>query len=122
MLASTVLVTLRGPLKTVDVELPGDVQVSELVPVLLELCTSHKDDSQQWRQAFKALLVGGVLLSLEGTLVEAGVCDGAFLVLQTNDAPSPQDETLAPQRFVPRSMPPAVATGGIGVTWGEVLV
>jgi hypothetical protein len=115
MLTSTVVVTLRGPLKTVDMELPGDAPVSELVPVLLEICTSH--NPHEWQQAFNALLVGGVPLSLERTLVEAGVCDGTILVLQTNDAPSPQDETLAPQQFVPRSLQPGVETGGIGVTW-----
>jgi hypothetical protein len=123
MLASTLLVTLRGPFKTVDMELPGDVPVSELVPVLLEVCAFSKDDPQAWPQANARLQVAGlpVPLSLERTLLEAGVCDGTLLVLQTNDSPSPLDEALAPQRFAPRWVQPGVETGGIGVTW-ETLV
>jgi len=115
MLASTLLVTICGPCKTVDMELPGDVPVSELVPVLLEIFTSHKDDPQAWQQANARLQVGGVPLS--GTLVEGGVCDGTLLVLQTDDAPAPQDETFVPQPFGPGSVPSGVEAGGIGVTW-----
>jgi hypothetical protein len=123
MLASTLLVTIRGPFKMVDMELPGDVPVSELVPVLLEICASCEDNPQALHQADARLQVAGlpVPLSLGETLVEAGVCDGTILVLQTNDSRSPLDERLMPQQFTPRRVQPGVETGGIGVSW-EVLV
>jgi hypothetical protein len=41
MLAATLLVTLRGPLKTIDLELPGDIAMGELIPLLLEICGFH---------------------------------------------------------------------------------
>ena len=121
MLASTLLVTVHG-FKTVDMEVPSDVPVSELVPVLLEICAADKDDPQKWQQASARLRVAGmpVPLSLERTLIEADVRDGAILVLETNDAPSLLDETLAPRQLAPRSRRPGVETGGIGVTWEKV--
>ncbi len=117
MLAATVLVTVWGPLRTLDIELPGDVPVRELVPVLLEMCTAHREDSQAWQQIFQALLLGGAPLSLEGTLVESGVWDGAVLVLLTYDVPFPQGDIHAPKPLRPRALQPGVETGGIGVTW-----
>lgn len=118
MLIPTILVTIRGPLKSIDLELPGDVSVGELLPLLLEMCGSQENDSQEFLQAV-GLQVAGTRapLSSEQTLIDAGVYDGTVLMLQPEQAPSPQIERPAPQQFVPRSMQPGASTGGIGVTW-----
>ena len=119
MSASTVLVTLRGPFQTVDLELPGDVSVGELIPLLLEICGAQKDDSQACLQVPVSLQVEGsrTSLPLERTLIDANIYDGALLVLQTEHAVSSREESLVPQPFVPRSVQPSPETGGIGVKW-----
>lgn len=119
MQASTLLVTLRGPLNTVDLELPGDVPVGELIPLLLEICGSQKNDSQELLQTPISLQVEGksVPLPPERTLIDADVCDGVVLVLQMNHASSTLEESFEPRLFVPRSVQPGPKTGGIGVTW-----
>jgi hypothetical protein len=100
MPASTLLVTVRGPLKTIDLELPGDVPAGELIPLLLEICGPQEYD-------FKKMLQAPISLSLqvEGahapllsnrTLIDADVCDGTVLVLQTNHALAGPTERLAP--------------------------
>lgn len=117
MIASTMLVTICGPLKTLDLELPGDVAVRELIPLLLVMCGSGQDSSQAIRQEDVHLQVAGRTraLPLEKTLTDADVCDGMVLVLQT--ASSPAGESIAPQQFMPRSVQPGVDTGGVGVMW-----
>jgi len=119
MLIPTILVTIRGPLKTIDLELPGDVPVDELLPLLLEMCGSQENDPQESPQAPISLQVAGARapLSSDKTLIDAGVYDGTVLMLQTKHNPTPQAERLAPQRFAPKSVQPAAHTGGIGVTW-----
>ena len=115
MLTSTLLVTVHGPFKTLDLELPSDVAVGELIPLLLEICGSGEDDPQKMRGAPISLQVAGgrAPLSLEKTLLGAGVSDGAVLVLST----SPLAESPAPRRFVPRLVQPPAGSDGIGVTW-----
>ena len=85
MPASTLLVTVRGPFKTLDLELPGDVPVSELTPLLLEICGPQEYDIKKVLQAPISLQVEGMRtpLSPERTLIAADVYDGAVLVLQT---------------------------------------
>jgi len=98
MPASTLLVTVRGPLKTRDLELPGDVSVRELIPLLLEICGPQEYDLKKVLQAPISLQVEGMRapLSSERTLVDADVCDGAVLVLQTNRILYAPTERLAP--------------------------
>ncbi len=115
----TLLVTLSGPLKTIDLELPGDVAVGELLPFLLEMYGSQENASPALLQAPILLQVAGTRapLSPDKTLIDAGVYDGTVLMLQTKHSPSPQAERLAPQQFVPKSVQADANTGGIGVTW-----
>jgi WXG100 protein secretion system (Wss), protein YukD len=119
MLASTLLVTVRGPLKTMDLELPGDVAVCELIPFLLEMCGSQKNDPKKGLQANGGLEIAGMGVPLlsDRTLIDANVSDGAVLVLQTKHVPSAPTERLAPRQFVSRSVQPDADTGGIGITW-----
>jgi hypothetical protein len=121
MQASTLLVTVRGPFKTIDLELPGDVPVGELIPLLLEICGSQENNPKNVLQAPASLQVVGMRapLSSDRTLIDANVCDGALLVLQTNQTPSSATlaESFVPRQFEPRSVQPGADTGGIGVAW-----
>jgi len=105
MPASTLLVTVRGSFKTInlelpgiDLELPGDVPVGELLPLLLEICSSQEYDVTKVLQAPISLQVEGMRtpLSLEKTLIDADVCDGAVLVLQENHALAAPTERYVP--------------------------
>jgi hypothetical protein len=117
MLTPTLLVTIRGPHKTMDLELPGNVPVDELIPLLLEICDPQTNDPQTLRQVSLSLAGTSVPLSSRTTLIEANIYDGAVLVLQTKHTPPPVAERPMPQNFVPKSVQPATNTGGIGVTW-----
>jgi hypothetical protein len=119
MLSPTLLVTLRGPLKTLDLELPGDVPVSELLPLFLEICGSHQNDPPISLQASVSLQVAGMSAPLQSdkTLMDGGVRDGTVLVLQTNHLPSTAAESPGPQPFIPKTVRPDANTRGIGVTW-----
>lgn len=115
----TLLVTIRGPLETTDLELPGDLPISELIPLLLEICGSQKNASQATIQAPMSLQVAGTRAPLpaDKTLFDVGVYDGAVLLLQAEHAPSHRAERLPLQQGMPNSVQPDVSTGGIGVTW-----
>jgi hypothetical protein len=119
MLASTLLLTVRGPFKTIDLELPGDVPVGELLPLLLEICGPQENDPKKVLQAPVSLQVLGARapLSSNSTLIDAGVCDGTVLVLQTNHSPSTPAESLAPRQSVPKLGQSGADTGGIGIRW-----
>jgi WXG100 protein secretion system (Wss), protein YukD len=119
MQALTLLVTVRGPFKTIDLELPGDVPVGELLPLLLEICGPQENDSKKVLQAPVSLQVLGARapLSSNSTLIDAGVYDGTVLVLQTNHPPSTLAESSAPRQSVQKSRPSGANTSGIGVTW-----
>jgi hypothetical protein len=115
MPTSILFVTVRGPLKTLDLELPGDVPVGELIPLLLEMCGSQRNVSQKgFGVPMKLQVVGARMpLSADITLSGADVCDGAVLVLET----SMRVESPAPQHFAPKAVRPTAETGGIGITW-----
>jgi len=122
MLTPTILVTICGPLKTIDLELPGDVSVGELIPLLVEMCGSQKNDPQGSLQSPISLQVAGtrVPLSSDRTLIDAGVYDGTVLTLQTKRSPSPLVERSAPSPFTPKPVQPGANGGGIGVTWNTL--
>lgn len=123
MLTPTLLVTLRGPCKTLDVELPGDIALGELLPLLLEICGGQKNGPRALSQAPAHLYVAGgyTPLPLERTLIESGISSGTELVLQTSGSSPVQAGSHTPQGSARRFVQPGGATGGIGVTW-EALV
>ena len=127
MLDSTLLVAIRGPLKTLDLELPGDVTIGELLPLLLELLlevsSSQRRDLRpvQWENA--RLYISGLHtpLPLRETLINAGVCNGTELVLHTQERCQPPSSGMMPQQFGRRPVQLGVGTAGIGVTWQPLL-
>ncbi len=118
MLTPTLLVTIRGPLKTLDLELPGDVPVGELIPLFLEICGPGKLDPQEMLQAPASLQVAGASTPLpsDKTLIDADVSDGTILVLETNYLP-----LIGSQQFVPKTVRPDAKKRGIGVTWESLV-
>ncbi len=116
LLALPLLITLRGPEKTLDLELPGDAPVGELLPLLLELCGEQSSSSRP--SSFHLSVSGShTPLTNESTLLDARIQDGAILLLQTSASPSEPPE---PDRFTPKAVLPAKETGGIGITWATL--
>lgn len=86
------LVTVEGPEHRVDLELPGDQAVGELVPLLLRICAPEQAPmpNRQW-QLRRAT---GEVVPAAQTLAAAGVVEGALLELceagpETLPAPAP---------------------------------
>lgn len=117
----TVLVTVRGPRKTVDLELPGDVPVNELVPLLFEMCGPIEDGVIPTPQMPLSLRSAdsNTPLASTSTLIDAQIFDGVVLVLQINDQLARLVERPVERQFVPKSIQPSSTTGGIGVTWSK---
>ncbi|MDQ2715183.1 MAG: EsaB/YukD family protein [Chloroflexota bacterium] len=116
----TLLVTVKGPRHTIDVELPGDIPISDLVPLLVEMCVPPSMSATNMRTMPWSLrsTQAGTPLTPTLTLFEAGVLDGVELVLQRRGTPpasGPRGE-----QFLPQSILPSEHTGGIGITWEKV--
>lgn len=120
----TLLVTVRGPRRSADVELPGDIPLSDLLPLLLEMCGPPgvaAVNTRNIRAAWCLKLVNAAEpLKTSLTLIDAQVLDGAVLVLQEIMAlpqPVPQVQQQPYREFKPRTILPGQSTGGIGVVW-----
>jgi type VII secretion integral membrane protein EccD len=80
--------TVLAPRRTVDVALPADVPVADLVPMVLEL-VGEPDPNSAWRpEPFRLSGVAGGPLPGSATLAELGVLDGEMLRIG-RDAPPP---------------------------------
>ncbi len=115
----TLLITLKGPQKQVDLQVPAEVPVGDLLAPLVALCVPSTTHVQgpNWQ-----LVYAQRQLATECSLVEAGVVDGALLTLQdvSTQMTRPMEPVAAkPQHFVPRTVTPSRSTGGIGVTWSN---
>jgi len=116
---NTMLVTVIGPGRAVDLEVPGETPISELLPTLLEICGP---------QPFRASLSDAFLWNVWGlrpwgsqqilqpnlSLAQVGILDGALLELQDLEALRSAKPRPA---FTPRTI--QAQPGGIGVTWGN---
>ncbi|MEO7001609.1 MAG: EsaB/YukD family protein [Ktedonobacterales bacterium] len=124
---TTVLLTVRGPEQSVDMELPGDMPIGELFPMLIALCAPHASTATIQVPA-AALILRWRLRPFEGaafepnaTLIDCGIMDGAFLRLEdvmSRPMEIPQ-QLQAPPFQSGVSVPATVATGGIGVRWNK---
>ena len=118
----TVLLTIVGPTRRVDLKLPAEISLEELLPKLLELCgPPHAPEqiSSQWRLVISTQHVA---LPLTRSLLACGIVDGAILLLQDYASfvaqAAQQAQTQAPALpFQPQVLPPSANTGGIGVRW-----
>jgi hypothetical protein len=117
----TLLISLIGPLQQLDIQVPGDMALSDLLPALLELCVpSETDTAKETQLATWQLLYQQKPLPLERSLLDAAVVDGSLLTLQNQEEQMTQPlEPLeaAPQHFAPKTVTPGRTTGGIGISW-----
>src|SRR5262249_38496232 len=113
----TVLLTIRGPDRSIDLKLPAEVPVSELMPKILELCGPDLDKDQLRQARWRLFLAStGMSLSAGKSLNEAGVIDGSLLLLgESETAMRSQQQRSRP--FKPRAIQPGEHSGGIGVRW-----
>ncbi|GCE10537.1 EsaB/YukD family protein [Tengunoibacter tsumagoiensis] len=112
----TLLVTIAGPQKSYDLELPGDLPIYDLLPFLIELC--FPDGLAQDLSAWSLYLpLSSTILSKAQTLIGSGIVDGAVLQLMDQQA---LRKVQQPERsFSPRQIAPGPGTGGIGVRWSK---
>ncbi len=114
----TLLVTIKGPHQTRDVELPGNIPLYELLPALLDMSGITGDPSEGEAQSPKkvALYLERLNDSLTSafTLLESGVLTGDILFLQIEGE---EPELASAKVDVPEVIEPDALTGGIGVTW-----
>ncbi|MBX5452010.1 MAG: EsaB/YukD family protein, partial [Thermogemmatispora sp.] len=135
-----VLVTVVGPDRTLDLELPTDNTIAELLPFFCQLCASSSarvPAEVGWSAAAGMGEEAKVnqtnrewLLFSEGshspldpkqTLSEAGVLDGMRLLLRALPPGSEEIAAIETQElFLPSSIAPSERTGGIGVTWEQL--
>lgn len=111
----TVLLTLIGASRRIDLQLPAEVPINDLLLKLLEICEPRQAhfDLSRWRLVIPGQ---GVALPPARSLSECGVVDGARLLLLEYTAFAAQQQAQAPV-FRPRELAPGANTGGIGVRW-----
>lgn len=119
----TILITIQGPRRSVDLEVPGELPISELIPVLLELCgpiplNAAQPASFLWASWGLRPVDSRQILAPNRSLIEAGVVDGA--VLQLHHMEALIQHRRPDTTFTPR--PVEQHPGGIGVSWGEGLL
>lgn len=112
-------VTVRGPQRTIDLELPGDVPIKELLPTLISLCVSSAPGSSQIQTDVYAWGLGvddaSALLPVSSSLLAGKVVNGAILQLRKLS----QVSGFKPkEKFTPKTIQPAGA-GGIGIRWSK---
>lgn len=113
----TLLLTLIGPARRIDLKLPAEVPIGELLPKMLELCGPPQGlqmTPAQWRLVLPAK---NAALPATHSLLACGVIDGMTLVLQSYTAFTEQQQQLQRSIFRPQALPPGANTGGIGVKW-----
>lgn len=117
----TVLTTVRGPQRTLDLELPGDVPVERLIALLLDVCAPV----YAYGQGSGAPLVwalgpeGEEPLSPTASLVGSGVLDGASLVFCDAASWSSQAAMHSATLDSTAITMPNEDTGGIAIRWNK---
>jgi len=82
--ASSVLVTVQGPEERVELQLPAQRPISDLLPGLVEICCGGRAvEGSRWELG----LLGGLAFDGARTLHQAGVMDGSLLHLRDAAAP-----------------------------------
>ncbi|HEY6540311.1 MAG TPA: EsaB/YukD family protein [Ktedonobacteraceae bacterium] len=114
----TILITVEALQRSVDLEVPGEIPVGELIPLLLEICKPAQAKlappaaPSTWGLGPKD---GDEPLGEDYSLIDSGVMDGAILVLQNMEAWANQRQRKA--SWMPRSLSPDRSTGGFGISW-----
>lgn len=116
------LITVTGPQQSVDLQVPGELPMSDLLPTLLEICCAPAETVSTLTGTAWQIVYGNNLLPLDHSLNELTVPDGAILRLQNQASPllhTQPTEQQRPRQFIPRNISPGRNTGGIGVRWSK---
>jgi hypothetical protein len=118
----TLLITITTTQRSTDLEIPADVPIAQLLPRLVTLCVNNPEAQiEQW-----ALWSPETRTPLDQrqSLLEAGIVDGAMLVLQGASSaimqPAARQSAIKQQDspdFQPHTIQPSAESGGIGVRW-----
>lgn len=112
-----ILLTIIGPSRKYDLELPGDVPIHSLLPLLMDICGPTpallpEKGADEWclcvAESYR-------VLNASLSLSDAEIFDGSILHLQKVSAL--KEERLPEKGFQPRALTPGPETGGIGVQW-----
>lgn len=101
------LITVVGSRHAADLAAPSDLVVHSLMPLLLSACEDFTPETvgphlTRWQLR----LDGGVVIQPEQSLREAGVFDGARLILRTAGSTSGGATYIAPVAHTQRPAPP----------------
>jgi uncharacterized ubiquitin-like protein YukD len=116
------LITVAGPQQSIDLQVPGELPISDLLPTLLEVCCSPAEATAPLSGTSWQVVYSNKFLPLDRALSELAVPDGAILHLQNQAAPLVRAlpaEQQRPRQFMPRNISPDRNTGGIGVQWSK---
>jgi WXG100 protein secretion system (Wss), protein YukD len=121
----TVLVTVDSPVRSVDCELPGDVPIRELLPLLVDVCgMSEMNDagdpsapSAPFRLWTLGLRASQPLAEIE-SLIACGIMDGMRLLLRDRESWDAESPSMT-AGVQPEDIHPTAETGGIGVRWNR---
>ncbi len=117
----TLLITITTTQGSIDIEVPGETLVEDLLPKLVDICIPQLPRTTQAHPIRWHLRIQDTLTPLKTTqtLLEAGIADGAIVQLQQTSIgtlPQRERETRKTQ-FIPETILPSKQTGGIGVRW-----
>ena len=59
---STLLITVIGPQKSIDLQVPGELPISDLLPLLLEVCCTPAETASTFDNTSWQVLFGNILL------------------------------------------------------------
>lgn len=114
----TLVVTLIGPDQCVDLQLPAEIPLLEILPTLVELGVPHAPSSASSPPSGWQLMMAssGAVLEMNRSLDELGIVDGAILLLREQTWPRGKRMSL-PSSAQPRpgAMQSSPQMGGIGV-------
>lgn len=116
----TLLVTIVGFENSFDLQVPAEVPVGKLIPMVLKICNfKHTLISQRGRAQWTLSIAdSNTTLPAIASLLDAGVVDGNILLLQDTSSPVQQRQTPEPQQtFRPVNIEPREHSGNIGVRW-----
>jgi hypothetical protein len=117
----SVLVTVVAPQRRLDLVIPSDTAISELLPEIVELCVDAAARPASARWAVGKL--GDRPFEPERTLEECGVIDGALLYVRDMTSAVPAPPAPAPPPSIPvrdsQAPPPSYPTGPAVATTGR---
>lgn len=116
----TLLVTIVGFESSFDLQVPAEVPVGKLIPMILKICAFPQMHSAQPGRTKWTLSIAdsNTTLPAMASLLDAGVADGTILLLEDASSPRRSQQIPEPQQvFRPTNIEPGEYTGDIGVKW-----